>query len=260
VLALVKRDWLVTRSYRLPFVLDLFFGVVNLAVYFFISRTFAGAALDKLGGAPSYFAFATVGIVLTGVLSAAATGLAGRLREEQLTGTLEALLAQPITVQELSLGLVGFPFLFAGIRGAFYLLLAVLAFGVDVSHMSWAGFFLCLLAGAAAFSALGVLLGAVVLVLKRGEVLVGLLTFGMGLVGGAFFPVSVLPNWLEPIGRIVPTGLAFHGVRSAAFVGTGWAGDAIALACMGAIGLPIAVWVFGRALAYAERSGTIAQY
>ena len=91
IAAIVRRDYLITRSYRLPFVLDAFYGLLELSVYFFISRTFHGFVPAQLQGAPSYFAFAAAGIVVAVVVAAAASGLAQRLREEQLTGTLEAL-------------------------------------------------------------------------------------------------------------------------------------------------------------------------
>ena len=39
--ALVARDYRITRSYRLAFVLDLLYGVVEVAIYYFISKTFA---------------------------------------------------------------------------------------------------------------------------------------------------------------------------------------------------------------------------
>ena len=108
IAALVRRDYLVQRSYRLAFVLDLFYGIVNLLVFYFISQTFTDVATADLSGAPSYFAFASIGIAITIVLQAASGGLAHRIREEQLTGTLEALTAQPITVPELSFGLAAF--------------------------------------------------------------------------------------------------------------------------------------------------------
>jgi len=111
IAALVRRDYLVQRSYRLAFVLDLFYGIANLLVFYFISQTFTDVTTADLSGAPSYFAFASIGIAITIVLQAASGGLAHRIREEQLTGTLEALTAQPITVPELSFGLAAFRWL-----------------------------------------------------------------------------------------------------------------------------------------------------
>jgi len=260
VLALVRRDFRQARSYRLALVLDLLFGVANLLVFFYISRTFTNGAAIDLGGAPSYFAFASVGIVITLVIGAASTGLAARIREEQLLGTLEALVVQPVSVPELSVGLAAYTFLFAMGRGAFYLLVAGLWLGADFGETSWTGLVVILLAATAAFSSLGGLLGAVVVVVKRGDALVGMVTYTMGILSGAFFPISVLPDWLEPIGAVLPTRFAFDGLRSAIFEGSGWAGDALVLLVFSVVTVPIAVWFFGRALALARRAGTLTQY
>jgi ABC-2 type transport system permease protein len=260
MLALVRRDFQVTRSYRLPFALDLVYGFINLLVYFFISRTFEGARSANLDPAPSYFAFVSVGIAITVVIGAASSGLAARIREEQLTGTLEALMAQPLTATEVALGLAGFPFLFAVVRAALYILIAGTVFGLPLGNTDWLGFVLCLTAAGVALSALGVLVGSLVLVVKRGELLAGMIPFAMGLVSGAFFPVSVLPGWLEAFGRIVPTRFAFDGLRSAVFEGNGWGTDTVALAVFAAVGLPLAILVFSRALIYGRRTGTLGQY
>src|SRR2546423_13376749 len=102
--ALLLRDYRVRNSYRFTIALDLFVGILDIIVYYFISKTFKGASSASLGGAPSYFAFALVGIAITAVVQATAQGVGYRLREEQLTGTLEALVAQPITAPETALG------------------------------------------------------------------------------------------------------------------------------------------------------------
>lgn len=260
MLALIRRDFQVTRSYRLPFALDLVYGFINLLVYFFISRTFEGARTANLDPAPSYFAFVSVGIAITVVIGAASSGLAARIREEQLTGTLEALMAQPLTATEVALGLAGFPFLFAVARAALYILIAGTVFGLPLGNADWPGFVLCLTAAGIALSALGVLVGGLVLVVKRGELLAGMIPFAMGLLSGAFFPVSVLPGWLESIGQVVPTRFAFDGLRAAVFEGSGWGTDTATLLLFAAVGLPIAILVFSRALAYGRRTGTLGQY
>ena len=259
ITALVRRDYLVQRSYRLVFALDLFYGVVNLLVFYFISKTFDETTAN-LNGAPSYFAFASIGIAITIVLQAASGGLAHRIREEQLTGTLEALTAQPITVPELAFGLASFQFGFGMLRAAFYLLLSGVFFGVSYAQADWVGFVTVLLTSGGALASIGVILGAGVLVLKRGEILTGAVTFAMGLVSGAFFPVDVLPPWLQAIGSVMPTRFAYDGLRSAIFEGGGWGGDAIALTIFAIIGLPIGVWCFSRGLSQSRRAGTISQY
>lgn len=258
--ALIRRDYVIARSYRIAFFLDLGFGVLNLVIYYFISKTFGAQPTKNLDGAPSYFAFVALGISVMVVMEAASIGLANRIREEQLTGTLEALVTQPITAVELAFGLTGYPFLFAMSRAAFYVLVSAAFLGVDVGRTSWVGFVLLLLVTGLALAAIGIFLGAVVLVVKRARVIASIFTFGLGFLGGAFFPLSVLPGWLRPLGKIAPTRFAFDGLRAAVFRGTDWAGDFVVLVLFSAVALPAAVGLFAIALRAVRRSGSLLQY
>ena len=258
--ALVRRDFATTRSYRLAFVLDLGVGALSLLIYYFISRTFIDTGTADLNGASSYFAFAAVGVAMAIVVTSAASGLAGTLRQEQFTGTLEALAVQPITTSEMAMGLAGYPFFFSMFRAAFYLLLASVLLGADYSRADWPGVVLLMLLTAASLTSLGIALGALVFVVQRGQAVTSLVMFPLIVLGGAYFPIEVLPGWLEALGRVVPTRFSFDGVRAALFRGEGWTEQALVLACFGLVALPLAVGLFGRALALAERRGTLTQY
>jgi ABC-2 type transport system permease protein len=101
---------------------------------------------------------------------------------------------------------------------------------------------------------------ALTLLVKHGEVLVGMLILGMGLLGGALFPVDVLPNQLDVLSQLVPTRYAFDGARAAVYGGSGLGGDFLALAAFSVITLPISLLLFQRALAAARRAGSLNQY
>ena len=260
VLALTRRDVKIYLSYRLMMTLDLWIGVLDVIVYYFISETFEGATTASLGNAPSYFAFALVGIAVTVVIQAASLGVGSKIREEQLTGTLEALVAQPLTTIEMAVGLCGLPFAISTVRVAVYLVLGALAFGLDLSNTDWVGFVAMLVAIAAAMSAIGIATAAVVIVIQRGNTISGLVIFAMSLASGAFFPVSVLPGWIEAVGKVLPTRFAFDGFRSALFEGSGWENDALMLAAFSVVALPVAIWLFDRGMHLARRWGTLAQY
>jgi ABC-2 type transport system permease protein len=259
VRAFVARDFATARSYRLPFILDAFFGVLQLAVYFFISRTLPEAGA-KLGGAPSYFAFAAVGMIVAIVVLAATEELAFEIRAQHLSGTFEVIVAQPLTVVELCAGLAAFPFVFALARASVYLAIASAWMRLDAGRTSWAGLLVVFVVSAVGLSALGLLAGALVIVIKRGEALASMAVFGMTLLGGSVFPISSLPGWLQPFGRVLPLRFAYDGARAALFRGDGWLQDALVLVGFGAVMLPLAVWVFGFALRTAARQGSLGQY
>jgi ABC-2 type transport system permease protein len=260
VLAIVRRDLLVGRAYRIALVADLLFGLLNLALYYFISEALGSPEDAALGGAPSYFAFAAIGVVIVTVIGSASIGLARRVREEQLTGTLETLVAQPVSVLELALGLAGYPFLLAVARAGFYIVAAEVLIGLGLSDPDWAGFVIVLLASTGVLVAIGVAMTALVLILKRAETLLALISFALGFLGGAYFPRSELPPTLEAIGAVLPTRFAFDGARDALLRGEGWEGDALVLLAMGVVGLPAAIALFVAALGIGRRRGTLAQY
>jgi ABC-2 type transport system permease protein len=201
-----------------------------------------------------------VGIVVTMVVTAAAAGLARGIREEQLTGTLELLAAQPIRSAELFAGLGALPFLLAGVRALIYLAMAALFLDLDTSEASWVGLGAMLLAIGAAMSALGMVAGSVVLVVKRGEIALAALITGMALVSGAFFPIEVLPSWLQPLGDVVPTRYAYEGLRAALFRGSGWEDDVLVLIAFASVCVPAGVWLGVRALEFTKRRGSLSQY
>ncbi len=258
--AIVWRDYLTKRSYRLAFALDVFNGALTLAIYFFISRFIVQPNLAELNDAPSYFAFATCGILVAGMITSGSVELVTRLREEQLGGTLETLAGNPVSTGELCLGLVGFPFSFAVARALVYFVVVSAVIGLDLRQASWIGLVLVLLATAAAFAGIAIAAAAAVLVFKRADVFVGLIIGVLVVFSGSVFPLSSLPGWLQPIAQVLPPHVAFDGVRNALFRGEGWALDAVALIAIAAVVIPLGAAIFGLGLRAARRSGSLGEY
>ena len=258
--ALVRRDFAITRSYRLSFALEAVYGVLGLILYYFISRTFDDVSSSGLGSSPTYFDFAAVGLVVGTVIVATTSSVGYRVREEQTTGTLEALVATPVGTFELSTGLIGFPFLFAALQAISYLAVASLFLGLDVTNASWPGVAAVLVSAGIALAPIGVLSGAAVLVFKRGQLIAGAIVYLMTLLGGMLFPVSVLPSWIQPLADILPLRYAFDGARDALFTGGGWETDALVLLVWALVLWPVALFAFERSCAYARRTGSLSEY
>jgi len=260
LLAMARRDFLVARSYRLPFVADLTWGVIDLVLYFFISKVVGPEPGADLQGAPTFFAFVLAGILVSLVIESAMGVISGRVRDEQLTGTLELLCAQPVRNAQLALGYAAFPLAFAVVRVAVYLVIAVVALGFSTDSTDWLGVAVMLVVSGGAFLGLGILAAGATIVFKQGEAIIDAAVFAMVFVSGAFFPLSVLPDWLEPIGRAMPTSFAYQGLRNALFQGGGWGTEAAVLGVIAVVGVPLTVVVFGAALTHAKRQGTLSEY
>jgi ABC-2 type transport system permease protein len=257
VLAFMRRDLAQRRIVKFALTLDLVFGALNLVVFQFIGRIMRNPAPGSVTHAGGYFSFAAVGIAFFLVIQTATTGITRQIRDEQHSGSLELVVAQPVGAGPLALGLAGFPFFFATVRVMAYLLIAA-ALGLATSHANWAGVVVVLLAAAPSMAAIGIVLAAVALVVERGDVLARFAAFGLGFLSGAYFPVSEFTQPVRAVSDALPTRIALDGLR-AALAGRSWWPAAATLAAFGLVTLPIAVAIFAGSLRWARGHGRLSR-
>jgi ABC-2 type transport system permease protein len=89
----------------------------------------------------------------------------------------------------------------------------------------------------------------------------GFIAQGMLLVvSGVYYPVSVLPEWMQALSKISPATYALEGIRAAILDGDGldtmW-GVIWPLLIIGAVSVPLGLWVFNRGEVYAKKHGKL---
>jgi ABC-2 type transport system permease protein len=82
----------------------------------------------------------------------------------------------------------------------------------------------------------------------------------MLVVSGVYYPVSVLPEWMQWISTISPATYALRGMRDAILEGAGigalW-GDTWPLIVIGLVSIPLGLLVFQLGERYAKRHGKL---
>ena len=208
-----------------------------------------------------YGGFAVLGIVAADLQRSCASSLARCVREAQLQGNLEALLATPAPTWLVLLGASLPEILAACLRSLVYLALAAIAFDVPVARCDLAAALLAFVLTLAAFGALNLIGGAITLALRRGDsfgAVVGGLSF---LAGGVLYPREVLPSWLRAAGDLVPMTPALEALRRAILLGEG---ARALLPLYGRLALftiviaPLGALLFSAALRRARRDGSLA--
>ncbi len=225
ITAFFMRDVKEEISYRLNMVWqvgNLIFGVLGLL---FLGRLVGAGgvnpALEPYGG--DYFLFAVVGVAVGDAMWAALRGFAGRVRYDQMVGTLDAMLTTPAPLRWIVLGSGAFPLVKALLRLAIYL---VAGFALAATPPPGSAWLLALVLPLTflGFAALGVASSALTLVFKRGEpvgILFGAVSF---LVGGTLYPVSSLPGWVQEIAAALPLTHAIEASRKALLGGASFGG------------------------------------
>ena len=260
--AFVRRDLKTEVSYRLSFVSEIAGIVFSLALFYFLARLVGPSAEPRMaayGG--DYFAFVLVGIAFYRYLSVALAAFSQAVSQGQAAGTLEAMLVSPTHPLALLLHSSLWPFLRATLEVGVYLAAGALLFGFRSEHADLGAAALTLVLTVLAFSSFGILSAAFVLVFKRGDPFAFVLGTLSALLGGVYYPVEVLPSWLRHAADLVPLTYALRGLRRAILGGASAAQilpDLGVLALFAAAGLPLSLWVFGRAMDRAKRDGTLA--
>lgn len=262
--AFVRRDFLAESSYRLSFALGALATLANLAVFYFIGKMFGGGWLapDLAPYGKGYFQYVFVALAFFGYIGTGAGSYAGRLRQEQAQGTLEATLSTPLGTLPFLAALTAWNFLFATFELLVYALAGAFLFRLEL-HANWPAAALVFALSAACFAALGVLSSCFVVLFKRGNPLAWVLNNFEGLLGGVYFPVTVLPGWLLPVSSLLPVTYAVRAFQLAVNRGAGLAeikGDLLALVAFDIVLVPAAVWLFGLSVRRSRRTGTLGEY
>lgn len=257
--AMVRSDARQRSVFRFALMLDFAFGILNLVVFQFVSHIFRRAPHANLDGAHNYFSFVAVGVAFMLVVQAATGALMQRVRDEKISGTLETLASEPVTPAQLAIGMAGFPFLFATTRAAGYLAVAALVLGLDLSHANYLAAVMLLIAGAGALMAVGIALSAFALLFRQASSVGRVVVFGLGFLGGTYFPVNELPRWVRPLSAITPTRVTLDGLRNALYSGDHWAVSLAVLVGFSAIAFPISIAMFRSALRISMRRGALSR-
>lgn len=261
--AFVRRDWTTTVSYRLPFLLELVGLLFNLTLFFYLAGLVDESSISRKHGLEKgYFAFVVIGLAVLWIGETGLTSFASKLRQEQTTGTFEALAATPAPQSLLALGSAAYDVLRSAVLAVISLVLATSIFGLrlESNPASLAVGVLALLGCAALFGALGVAVASFTVVFKQTAPLLAMLLPAVALLSGIYFPVELLPGPLQVLADLSPFTWGVGLMREALLNGETDLPLLLLLLATGLALFPVSLFLFSLALRRARRAGSLAQY
>jgi ABC-2 type transport system permease protein len=258
VVGVVRRDALLYMSYRMSFLAQCFTAFFSVTMFYYLSRlvTVEGFSSDE------YFRFVVVGLVILQAVTGTVGALPVEVRHELVAGTFERLILSPFGAVAGVVSMIVFPFLRAAVLGLVMLLFAVIVFGL---RLEWPQALLSIpvaALGALAFTPFSLFFTAAVLAFKQAPgsgVVMALIT----LLAGLYFPVALLPDWIEWTSEVQPFTPALDLLRHL-LVGTELAGspwlEVLRLVGFAVVLMPVGVLTTAAALRYAQRRGTVTEF
>jgi ABC-2 type transport system permease protein len=258
--AICKRDFLVFASYRTRFFTTIFTTIVSVTLFYYVSRLVSSS---RVGDADDYFAFVVIGIVIFTVLTSTLSTPVATLRAELQAGTFERMLLSAFGPVRSIASLLLFPLALAFVIALVTLAYAAILFGLDVRWSTAAAGAPIGLLGAVAFAPFGLLLTAAVVLFKQTNAGATLVMTAVTLLAGVYFPVSLLPDWIEWASEAQPFTPAVDLLRNV-LVGTPledpFAFELLKLVGFTAVLLPLSLLALRGAVTRSRRTGTIIEY
>jgi ABC-2 type transport system permease protein len=263
-LAYLKRDLRTEASYRFSFFLQ-FFGIFfSVAVFYFISKMLGPAAMPYLanyGG--DYFSFVIIGLALAEYSGVGVSSFANSLRQAQTAGTLEAMLTTPTSLYTIILSSSLWDYLLTTLRVLVYLLVGLFFMGMRLANPNYLAAVLILLLTIIVFSSLGVIAASFIMVLKRGDPVTWAFSAFSSLLGGVYYPITVLPEWMQAIAKILPITYSLDGMRQALLNGASVRElgiDILALTLFSLLLFPLSLFAFRLAVRRAKVEGSLTHF
>jgi ABC-2 type transport system permease protein len=251
---LIKRYW----SWELVW---LVYSIANS-----LSVSYIGLGMEKIGGSQNVdgrylVLYLVVGTLVWRYLSMIFYWITDVIGMERWEGTIEYTLMAPIRRITHMGGQTLFAVVYSMIFTGIILLITVVMFEIDLSAANLWGGLVMLIAGSLSFIGVGIM-GSVLPMLfpERGSQMTHVIIALLLLVSGVYYPVDVLPDFLQKLAGISPATYVLDGTRRALLEGLStrqlWPYVWPTLV-IGIIAIPIGLWVFGLAEHYAKCTGKL---
>jgi ABC-2 type transport system permease protein len=255
----VERNVYLVRRYIWWDLAFFFWTVANTLTIVFIAK-----GIEAAGGKIDVERTTTV--LLIGAVTWAYLGIIFEVLTETVAwerweGTIEytfmAPLARPIHLA----GMGVFAIAYAIVRAVLLFGVVAAFFSLQMPNANFASALLVLGVGSISFVGIGMMTAVLPLISPEKGVQLGFIAQGVLLVvSGVYYPVDVLPGWMQALAVISPATYALDGIRAAILDGAGvgavWH-DIWPLMVIGAVAVPLGLEVFRRGERYAKRHGKL---
>jgi ABC-2 type transport system permease protein len=260
--AFFERNWNLTKRYWAWEIVWLVYNIVNALSVTLISYTaqdLSGAKIDT-----NYLIiYLLIGTSVWSYLSVTFEGVTDLIMIERWEGTIEHTFMAPISRFTHLVGSCWYAIVHGLLFTFLQLIIVGSFFHLDLSHANYLTAVVVLLIGSISFIGLGIAASVLPLLFtERGSQMSYIVRAILLLISGVYYPISVLPGWMQPLARVSPATYVLDGLRSGLLNGaTLWSSSILnviwPLIIAGIISVPLGVFIFTLAEKYAKHTGKL---
>jgi ABC-2 type transport system permease protein len=255
----VERNWYLIKRYFWWELAFFVWSLANTLTIVFIAKGIkaAGGQIDVNRATTTLL----IGAVIWSYLGIVFEFMTETVAWERWEGTIEYTFMAPLRRSVHLFGVGAFAVLYGVVRSAILFAVVATFFGLDMPDANFLAAILVLTVASFSFMGVGTMTSVLPLISPEKGAQLGFVAQGTLLViSGVYYPVSVLPQWMQWLSTISPATYALRGIRRALLEGGGigsvW-GDIWPLIIIGAVAMPLGLWVFRRGEVYAKKHGKL---
>jgi ABC-2 type transport system permease protein len=255
----VERNLYLTRRYIWWDVAFFVWTVANTLTIVFIANGIEanGGTIDVKRATT----FLLVGAVIWAYLGIIFEFLTETVAWERWEGTIEYTFMAPLSRLTHLAGMGAYAVLYGLVRASLLFAVVGFFFDLDMSSADFLAAIVVLLVASISFIGIGMMTAVLPLISPEKGAQLGFVAQGVLLVvSGVYYPVAVLPGWMQWIANISPATYALDGVRGAILDGAGLASmgrELLLLLLIGAVCIPVGMALFSAGERYAKRNGKL---
>lgn len=258
--ALVERSINLTKRYWGWELVFLLYTVAQSASVIYISSSVGTLTHTKVNPAPIVL-YLAIGALTWSYMANLFMAIAESVQWERWEGTIEYSMMAPISVMTYILGSCLFAVLYGLVRTAVVLGILQAIFHMQADPAGFLPTAVIILVGSLSFVGFGIMAATLPLLFtEKGAQMTYAIEACLLLVSGVYFDTRVLPMWLQPFTYISPATYVLKGTRQALTghpSGAMLVGTLVPLAIIGAITIPLGIWLFSWAEHFAKRTGRL---
>jgi ABC-2 type transport system permease protein len=230
-----------------------------------LSITYIGAGMEQISGVAVdtdyLILYLLIGTMVWRFLAIVFDNISEMIAWERWEDTIEYTFMAPVRRFTQMMGQTIFAVVYSFLFTAVILGVVALFFRLNLREANLVGATIMLLAGSLSFIGLGIVASVLPLLFpERGAQMTNVIQAIFLLISGVYYPISVLPEWMQPLARISPATFVLNGMRATILEGaatsTLWP-NLWPLLLAGVVAIPMGLYVFGMGERYAKRTGKL---
>ena len=253
----VERNWYLVKRYVWWELAFFVWTIANTLSIVFIAKAvgLSPAAQNRLT------TILLIGAVIWAYLGIIFEILTETVAWERWEGTIEYTFMAPLSRPVHLVGMGLFAIAYGIVRASLIFGVVAAFFSLHMPHAAFGTALVLLGIASISFIGIGMMTAVLPLISPEKGTQLGFMAQGIMLVvSGVYYPVSVLPGWLQAVAKISPATYALRGIRHAILNGASvpavWR-DIWPLLVIGVVSVPLGLAVFHRGEIYAKRHGKL---